>query len=377
MQWWLSRLKLMDWWIIASVLLLMAMGVMMLWSMSAGSLERGDALAMIRFRHQASYLIISALLIIVGAALVDLRSIEQSSLPLFIGTLLLLWLVLLFGETIRGTKGWFSLGSFSFQPVEFAKVGYVLFFASILKRWARRMKELRALLVSAIGMALVGVLVLLQPDVGSFFVFIATWIAMVLIVGPKRSHLIMIVLLAALSAVVVWNAFLPYQRDRLRIFLDPNSDPLGRGYQLRQSIIAVGSGGLFGRGLGFGSQSQLEFLPERQTDFLFAVLSEELGFAGVMIFLLLWAVVLMRPLLWAQSVTDDFALFVLIGLTATLFIQVALVVSMNIGLFPITGLTLPFLSYGGSSMIASSIMIMIIEAIIVHSRRSGWAKKYQ
>lgn len=367
----------MDWWIIASVFLLMAMGLVILWSMSgAGAMADGDTLTTVRFRRQMAYIIVSVLLIVIGSAVLDVRSIEQWSIPLFVGTILLLGLVLAVGENIRGTKGWFLFGSLSVQPVEFAKVGYVLFFASTLKRWARRLKELRALLVSAVGMIAVGVLVLLQPDFGSFLVFVATWVMMILIVGPKRSHLLVMACLAVAAAAVMWSAFLPYQRDRLRVFLNPNADPLGRGYQLRQSIIAVGSGGVWGRGLGFGSQSQLEFLPERQTDFLFAALAEELGLAGVMILLALWVVVLLRPLLWARSITDDFALFTLLGFTAALFIQVALVVGMNIGLFPITGLALPFLSYGGSSMIASAIMIMIIEAIIVHCRRSGWAKKY-
>ncbi len=380
MSWASQRLKHFDWWILASVFLLMAIGCLMLWSMSRGGgtlATGGDPLIFQRFSRQMLYSLGAVAIIVVGAAFIDMRTLEQWSMPAFIVSIILLGAVLLIGSVVRGSKGWFVLGVASLQPVEFAKIGFVLFFASILKRWARRLKELRALVVTASAVMVVGILVLLEPDFGSFFIFLLVWVVMLLTIGLKRSHLMSMLVLTVLASLVLWQVFAPYQRDRLRVFLNPSLDPLGRGYQIRQAIIAVGSGGVFGKGLGAGSQSQLQFLPERQTDFLYAVIAEELGFVGALLVLILWGIILKRMLYWSSVVEDDFALFSLIGFTILFFVEVIITVGMNIGLFPITGLALPLVSYGGSSMIATAFALMIVQSIIVESTRSGWARKYQ
>ncbi|MBI5135685.1 FtsW/RodA/SpoVE family cell cycle protein [Candidatus Uhrbacteria bacterium] len=378
MQWFLMRLKLFDWWLMASSLLLMLMGLLVLWSMSVGaSAQGGDSIAQTRFFHQSLYAVAGIAIIVVGAALLDMRTIEHGSIPVFIITVLLLGAVLVSGSVVRGTKGWFVWQSLNLQPVEFAKVGFILFFAALLKRWARRLKELRALMLTATAMMVVGGLVLLQPDFGSFFIFLAVWVAMVLTIGLKRSHVVTMLLLTVVLSVVAWQLFAPYQRDRLLVFLNPNIDPLGRGYQLRQAMIAVGSGQWLGKGLGAGSQNQLQFLPERQTDFLFAVIAEEMGFIGAGLVIVLWAVVLLRLLYWSSVVQDDFALFALVGLAILLFVEISVVIGMNVGLFPITGLSLPLLSYGGSSFIATAMALMIAQSIIIEAKRSGWVRKYQ
>ncbi len=379
MAWVLQRLKCLDWWLLSSVVLLMAIGCLTLWSMNVGggAIPNTDSLAFQRFSKQLLYAFATVCIIIVGAALVDMRTIQQWSVPVFIVSIILLAAVLLVGSVVRGSRGWFVLGIASLQPVEFAKIGFILFFASILKRWARRLKEFRALVVTATAVMVVGVLVLLEPDFGSFFIFLAVWVVMLLTIGLKRSHLVTMLILTALSSMVMWQVFAPYQRDRLRVFLNPDLDPLGRGYQMRQAIIAVGSGGVLGKGLGAGSQSQLQFLPERQTDFLYAVVAEELGFVGAGVVLVLWGIVLMRMLYWSSVVKDDFALFSLVGFTILFFVEVMITVGMNLGLFPITGLALPLVSYGGSSMIATAFALMITQSIVVESKRSGWSRKYQ
>jgi len=377
MPWLWSRLKLLDWWIMVSVVILMALSVIMLWSMSAADGSSADLALSGRFLRQLAFCLVTLAMILGGTLFLDVRTLERVSSPLYIISLVLLVWVLVGGEVIRGTRGWLVLGPINIQPVEFAKLGFVLFFATTLKRWARHLKELRALFVSALSVALIGGLVLLQPDFGSFFVFLAVWLAMIATVGLKKSHAVVMVLLTIASGVLAWYLFAPYQRDRLKEFLTPNRDPQGRGYQLRQSMIAVGSGGITGRGLGLGSQSQLRFLPERQTDFLFAVIAEELGFIGVGFILLLWGTILVRLLYWARVVTDDFALFTMLGITLLMTIQVTMVIGMNIGLLPITGLALPLMSYGGSSMISTGLLLMVAQCIAVQSTRSGWGKKYQ
>ncbi len=379
MSWLLVRLKCLDWWMMASSLLLMAIGLLMLWSMTVGSSAAVsvDTLAQTRFYRQALYTILAVAIIVVGAVLLDVRTIEHWSIPIFIVSVLLLAGVLISGSVVRGTKGWFVLGWVNLQPVEFAKVGFILFFAALLKRWARRLKELRALVLTGGAMMAVASLVLLQPDFGSFFIFLAVWIGMVLTIGLKRSHIVAMLLLTAVASVLAWQLFASYQRDRLLVFLNPNLDPLGRGYQLRQAMIAVGSGGWWGKGLGAGSQNQLQFLPERQTDFLYAVVAEEMGFVGAGLVILLWGVILQRLLYWSTVVKDDFALFTLIGLAILLFVEVGVVIGMNMGLFPITGLSLPLLSYGGSSFIATALALMIAQSVVVEAKRSGWVRKYQ
>lgn len=361
-----------------SSIALMAIGVIMLWSMSgAAGTAVADTIAFVRFQRQLLFSIAAIAIIFIGTIFVDIRITEKLSFPLYCLSIILLVAVLIKGDVIRGTRGWFVSGVFNVQPVEFAKLGFVLFFATTLKRWARHLKELRALFLSAVTVGSIGALVLLQPDFGSFFVFAAVWLAMIATIGLRRSHVALMLLVTLMSIAIAWQLFAPYQKDRLREFLNPGRDPQGRGYQLRQSIIAVGSGGMMGRGLGLGPQSQLRFLPERQTDFLFAVIAEELGLVGVSVVIGLWGIILIRLLYWARVVTDDYALFVMLGIAFLLAIQVAMVIGMNMGLLPITGLALPLVSYGGSSMIATALLLMVAQSIAVTSTRSGWASKYQ
>jgi len=277
--------------------------------------------------------------------------------------------VLAFGSTIRGTTGWFAFGPVSFQPVEFMKVALAVALAAYFSRRARVDFGWRELLESgAITAAPVG-LILLQPDLGSALLLFGMWGILVLFAGMKKRQMIALFVLCAVVSALSWTFLLaPYQKDRILTFTNPASDPLGQGYNVTQAIIAVGAGGWFGRGLGFGSQSQLKFLPESQTDFIFAVIAEELGFVGVLLLLGAFTVVFSRIWLLASRTRDDFASFLLIGIGGVLFIQFFINVGMNVGLLPVTGIALPLVSYGGSSLLFTFVMLGIIESVATRSR---------
>lgn len=369
----LRRVRALDWWIISAMVLLLAASVLMLWSTSSG----GDptavgTLAYQRFLRQSLYSVVAVGVSMAVAIGLDLRALERLAIPLFVCGCLLLLAVGLFGTVVNGTRGWFVMGAISFQPVELSKILFIIFFARVLKRWSRHLQEVRSVVLTAVGTLVTTALLLVQPDFGSAMVFVVLWAGMILMIGLKRSHLLTFLVAAALSAVIAWHFFAPYQQNRIRSFLDPSRDPRGSGYNVQQARIAVGNGGLFGRGLGFGPQSQLHFLPERQTDFIFSVIGEELGFVGASFIIICWGIILWRLLYWAEVVRDDFMLFVLLGSVVLLGFEVAATIGMNIGLLPIVGLPLPFVSYGGSSLLLTAVLIGINQNIIIESHRSHW-----
>jgi rod shape determining protein RodA len=209
-------------------------------------------------------------------------------------------------------------------------------------------------------------LIMLQPDLGSGFLLGAIWFGMVWAVGARRVYLGGFVILMAVLSVVAWFFFLQdYQKDRVANFLNPGRDPLDSGYNILQSTIAIGAGQLFGRGLGFGSQSQLRFLPEAQTDFVFSVIAEELGLAGVTAMLVLFGLLFWRLLFIIRKTNDDFVATATIGILILFFVQLFTNVGANLGLLPITGVTLPFVSYGGSSLVINLLLVGIAESMIV------------
>lgn len=271
--------------------------------------------------------------------------------------------VLVFGRTIKGTRGWFPLGPFSLQPVELAKVALVIVLAAILPLHARS-RSFRAVIgASVVTAAFVG-LVLLQPDFGSAMILIALWGAMLIVSGVPRRYVIVLFIAAVAVGGLCWQfAFKDYQRERVLIFLDPSRDPLGRGYNVTQAQIAVGSGGLFGAGFASGSQSQLRFLPESQTDFVFSLVAEELGFVAVVVLLLAIGVVIWRLYRLSRRSPDDFSQFFCVGAAALVAIESFIAIGGNIGLVPMTGITLPFVSAGGSSVIAHLALVGLAQGV--------------
>lgn len=297
--------------------------------------------------------------------LANYRFLDALAPHLFIAGILLLVLVLMFGETIRGTTGWFQLFGFSFQPVEFMKIAFIAILARFFSRRTHPFLLSREILTSGIFLLPSVVLLLLQPDLGSALVLVGVWLCFLLFARLSWRQWSALFFVGLLAMLIGWGLLADYQKARLTSFWHPEKDALGEGYNVTQSVIAVGSGGFVGRGLGFGSQSQLRFLPEAHTDFVFAVIAEELGFVGVSLLLFAFAMLLWRLGRLARRVPDDFTMYLVLGFGSLIFLQFTVNVGMNVGLLPVTGITLPFVSYGGSSLIAFLAIAGILESVVL------------
>ncbi len=348
-----------DWWLAAAVFLLTLFGLAALYSIGLG---RPDT-QFLDFKKQAVFFFIG-LILMLGASRFNYVFYRSVSRPFYVFCLFLLLAVLFFGTTIRGTRGWFAIGSFSFQPVELAKIGLILILALFASRRRREFKTIGFFVGSGILTLASALLVILQPDFGSALLFLLIWLSVILMAGIRWRHLVVLFLVFCTLFSVGWFGFFKdYQKERFLTFFNSGHDPLGRGYNITQSIIAVGSGQFFGRGLGYGSQSQLRFLPEAHTDFIFAVIAEEMGFLGASLVLALFTLLFYRLFKIARQAKDDFGLFTVLGALILFVWQFLVNVGMNIGLLPVTGLTLPFLSAGGSSLLANFLLIGIVQSV--------------
>lgn len=347
-----------DWVLFTGVMLLTAIGFAAIYSVD---LSRGTELAL--FKKQA----VSFCL---GLALFFLASILQRGFYRAYAkwaywlAIISLVAVLFFGRNIRGTTGWFVFENFSLQPVEFAKVALILMLSFIIAYFGRRFDRPLFFFGTGVVAALPVVLVLLQPDLGSAMLLGVIWLGLVLLVGTRRAYIVSLLLVLIGAAALGWFfVFKDFQKERVLNFIDPARDPLKSGYNVSQSIIAIGSGKILGRGLGFGSQSQLRFLPEAQTDFVFSVIGEELGFAGAITVVALFMVIIWRLLLIARGANDDFVSTFVLAAAILLFSQFFVNIGANLGILPVTGVTLPFVSYGGSSLVACFLLIGIAESM--------------
>jgi len=247
--------------------------------------------------------------------------------------------------------------------VEIVKIVMIIFLASFLSKKKNELNNYVKISVSIVLVSIPVFLIILQPDFGSSLVIMGIWIVMLLVSGiNKKSILALFIFLAILSS---GGYFLlkDYQKNRIATFINPQADPLGSGYNVIQSMVAVGSGGVFGKGLGHGSQSQLNFLPEKHTDFIFAVLAEELGLLGSGIVLVLFAVIIYRLKETARLARDNFGYLIIVGVMAMIMIQVFINIGMNMGIAPVTGVPLPFLSYGGSSLVSVFLALGLVQGV--------------
>lgn len=271
------------------------------------------------------------------------------------------------GRIIRGTVSRLELFGFQLQPSEFVKIVIIIALAAIVSKG----KQIRGATIIKTGI-LVGiplVLVAGEPDTGMAALYGAIWLSTLLFWGLQWRYVLILLLLAALGGFLSWHhVLLDYQKARLISFINPSADPLGRGYNVSQSIVALGSGEVVGRGLGHGPQSQLKFLPERQTDFILASIGEELGFVGVLLVLLLYLVLLWRILRIARQTNDPFGMLLVIGVFSSLLSGLFVSAGMNMGLLPVTGIPLPLVSYGGSNLLATFILLGLVESVGVYSR---------
>lgn len=315
--------------------------------------------------------------LMVVAMLVDPQLYRRWKVPLYslmIGTLVLVELV---GTVARGSRRWIELSFFRFQPSEFGKVLFVLVIAAVLADRSKRIDELRTPLF-AVAVAVPPVLlVALQPDLGSALVYVAALAACLFVSGVRWLHLAVFGVVAALVvAAALWllpaagvQVLKPYQADRLTGFMNPDQDPRGTTYNVRQSITAVASGGFSGLGVEDATQTRLDFLPEHATDFAFASLSEQRGFAGAALLLALYLLVVWRGLKIVAGARDAFSAIAAAGLVFALLFQIVVNAGMTMGIAPVTGITLPFVSVGGSSLVANLLAIGVLEAIRVRGRR--------
>ena len=291
----------------------------------------------------------------------DYRGIQQYGQKLYIFNLIMLVAVMAFGTTALGAQRWLALGPIMLQPSEFSKLIIIICMAAMLESRMGTLNSLRDLLPIAAYIGVPFILVLKQPDLGTSLVFMAIFFGMVIACGIRWRILIGIIFTGIASFPILWNYVLKeYQKTRLYVFIDPNIDPLGSGYHIIQSKIAIGSGLLFGKGLFEGTQSQLNFLPENHTDFIFAVVGEELGFIGATILLLLYLIIMMRGIKIAKDAGDMFGRLLAVGITSMLAFHVLINVGMTTGIMPVTGIPLPFMSYGVSALTTDIFAVAIL-----------------
>ncbi len=314
------------------------------------------------FGRQIVWLILG-LTICLALSLLDFRFLRRSSVVVAVYVILLVFLLalLLFGEAVRGAKGWFSFGVVSFQPADFVKLSLIFILAKYFSRRHIAIAHLQHILVSGLYALLPFLLILFQPDFGGALIIFIIWLGMIIVSGVSKRHLLFVIGGALLVFGILWLAvFTGNQKNRIISFIHPLADIQGAGYNAFQSTIAVGSGQLMGKGIGFGTQSRLRFLPEYQTDFIFAAFAEEWGFVGVIIFFTLFSIVIWRIVKIAMFGATNFEILFGVGLAIFLMSHFTVNVGMNIGLLPVTGLTLPFTSYGGSHLLAEFIGLGIL-----------------
>lgn len=332
------------------------------------SCTRDDSSPARKLTMQVIFIVIG-LAAMAGTALVDTQRLRGLVWPIFLTVMGLLVIVLMMGQ-IRNTARWIPLGPVNLQPSELAKLAIILILGVVVAREDRERREDFLFLVKTL--AYVGVpafLILIQPDLGTPIVLFFIWMVMMFVVGANPTHLAAFALAGIMLFAGAWGFGLirPHQQERLTAFLHPERDPQGAAYHLRQSMVAVGGGHLWGQGLFHGRQTQSNFIPDQETDFIFTVIAEELGFIGAVSVVLLFGLLLYRAIAIAAAAQVTFDRAVAAGIAAMLLIQIYANIAMTIGLAPVKGMALPFLSYGGSSMITNMVAVGILQSI--HIRR--------
>jgi rod shape determining protein RodA len=292
----------------------------------------------------------------------DYRSLERIAVPFYVVVIALLGVVLVSGRIVNGSQRWIHFGPINLQPSELGKLAVILLFSRLLaRRSAAAPVGLFDLVLPGILVAVPAALIVKQPDLGTTLIVCVISISFLAVTRVRIGSIVLLGAAGAIGVALAWFFFLhDYQKERVFTFLNPERDPLGAAYHSIQGLIAVGSGGLFGKGFGQGSQSQLDFLPEAPTDFVFSVLGEEWGFVGTATVLLLYLGILIRGLMIAHSSKDLFGAYLAVGIVALFFWAGAINVGMVIGVFPVVGVPLPLLSYGGSALLTCMVALGLL-----------------
>ena len=342
----MSRIKKefeIDWVLVASLIPLLSAGLFTMYSFNGGDQF---------FFKQIIWIIVSFTVFFIFSRM-DFHFLRktESVVALYLLSFGSLFFLFILGRAVNGAKSWFHLGFFSFEPADLAKIALILVLAKYFSKRHVEIANIRHILVSGLYAFLLFAMVLLQPDLGAALIIFAIWFGMVLVSGISKKHLLAVFLIGALVSGGAWHYGLKtYQKQRIMTFINPMGDTMGAGYNAYQSTIAVGSGGILGKGIGYGTQSRLNFLPEYQTDFIFAAFAEEWGFVGIIFLFASFSILIFRIIYSATRGESNFEMLFGVGLSIFLIAHFTINVGMNIGLLPVTGIPLPFVSYGGTHM---------------------------
>jgi rod shape determining protein RodA len=351
------RALLREWPLLLIPVALCLLGILTMHPFDAGS----ETLA----PRQLTWLVVAVTAFMVCASL-DMRFIRRTPVIVagYVVTISLLILLLLVAPEVMGAKSWFTIGGFSFQPADLGKLAFIALMAKYFSRRHMAIGDFRHILLSGVYAAPVIVLLLLEPDLGTAAIFSAIWFGMVLVSGIPKKHLLIVGTVGLVMAAGLWFGGLhDYQRARILAFVNPAADIRGSGYNAYQATIAAGSGELWGKGIGYGTQSKLRFLPEYETDFIFAAYAEEWGFAGIVLVLLLYGILLSRLLSISRKAATNFDAFFTLGVFLLFSAHLFIHAGINLGLLPVTGTTIPFMSYGGSHLLGEFVALGIVVSL--------------
>lgn len=341
------------------IILLSAMGMVVLYSAGDQSIE---------LLNRQLIRLFLAFIVMIAVAQINPRTLKHWAPWIFGIGLLMLVAVLVFGEIGKGAQRWLNLGIFRFQPSELMKIAVPIMTAWYLSEAALPPRRIRLMIATTI-VIVPTLLIAKQPDLGTSLLIASSGFFVLLLAGLGWKLIVSVITLMAASTPIFWNYLLhDYQRQRILTFINPETDPLGSGYHIIQSTIAIGSGGLYGKGWLNGTQSHLDFLPERSTDFVFAVFSEEFGFLGTLLLLAVYIAIISRGIVIAVNAQDTFSRLVAGSLTLTFFVYVFVNIGMVSGILPVVGLPLPLISYGGTSMVTIMAAFGILMSIHTHRK---------
>lgn len=323
------------------------------------------------FDRQIAWIGLSLIMFFIFA-IIDVGMLKKTKVLvfLFLATMVLLALILVLGHKTNGAQSWFGVGGFGIQPSDFLKLVLILVLAKYFSRRHIAIGQVKHLLISGMYALLPLFLIFMQPDFGTAMIIGLIWLGMAIVAGIRKRHLALLFGAAVVAFFILWSfVFAPYQKARVMTFINPMTDIHGAGYNAHQAVIAVGSGGAFGKGLGYGTQSRLRFLPEYQTDFIFAAFAEEWGFVGSLILLILFGLLLARIMSLALFGASNFEMLFAAGVMIFFISHIMINVGMNMGVLPVTGITLPFMSYGGSHLLTEFAILGILSSMRRNRRK--------
>ncbi len=313
--------------------------------------------------------LLASLVVFFIASQFDVRVLKRTSV--LVGLFLFFSVLFVLGNTANGAQSWFSFGGFSLQPSDFMKIIVILMLAKYFSRRHVEIAHFKHIVISGMYALIPFVLVFLQPDFGSAMVIFMIWFGMSLVAGISKRHLLFLGIVGAVAFGILWVfLFKPYQKARIMNFIHPYADIRGSGYNAYQAGIAVGSGQLMGKGIGFGTQSRLQFLPEYETDFIFAAFAEEWGFVGALLLLIVYGALLWRILNTAMYGGSNFEILFGSGVALYFMSHIIINIGMNLNIMPVTGITLPFMSYGGSHLMTEFLALGILSSMRKYRRHA-------